>query len=250
MLARLCRSALLSMVILIPLGAGSAAAQIPDTFENLKVLPSDIGKRDLVEVMRKMAFSLGMRCKGCHVGQNADDLKDYDFASDEKKTKRVAREMMKMVNEINSNLMTKSGVEDPQEVRCVTCHRGVEHPATLDLVMMKTVRKDGAEAAIEKYRGLRKEYYGSGSYDFRPFTLNTVAEELASDPEQMGTAVALLQLNLEFNPEEPSTHLLLGRLHASAGDKPAAIKSIERALELDPDNRWAKRLLQNLKSEK
>jgi hypothetical protein len=32
------------------------------------------------------------------------------------------------------------------------------------------------------------------------------------------------------------------------GDKEAAITSIERALELEPDNQWAKRLLERVRA--
>jgi Photosynthetic reaction centre cytochrome C subunit len=78
---------------------GRAGAQIPDTFENLKVLPKDIDKAHLVSLMRDVAGALGVRCNACHVGP--EDLVEMDFASDEKRAKRVAREMFRMVNAIN-----------------------------------------------------------------------------------------------------------------------------------------------------
>lgn len=41
--------------------------KVPDKFTNLKVLPKDIGKDDLVTTMRMFARSLGLRCNPCHV---------------------------------------------------------------------------------------------------------------------------------------------------------------------------------------
>ena len=63
--------ALTALVVLTV--AGPATAQIPDEFTNLKVLPEDIGKRDLVNIMRGFAGAIGKRCNYCHVGENPSD---------------------------------------------------------------------------------------------------------------------------------------------------------------------------------
>src|SRR5258708_32455280 len=39
-----------------------AAAQFPDKFTNLKVLPKDISKHEMESTMRSFAFALGVRC--------------------------------------------------------------------------------------------------------------------------------------------------------------------------------------------
>ena len=59
--------ATVSVLILVAVG-GPAAAQIPDEFTNLKVLPGDIGKRELVNTMRGFAGALGVRWTQCHPG--------------------------------------------------------------------------------------------------------------------------------------------------------------------------------------
>jgi len=66
---------------------------IPDTFTNLKVLPPDIKKADLVAIMKAMSIGLKVRCANCHVA--TDDLSQADFPSDEKPTKVAAREMLR-----------------------------------------------------------------------------------------------------------------------------------------------------------
>ena len=62
----LTRKALAAAVVLV-VSIGAVAAQIPDKFENLKVLPKDIPQRELIDVMRGFAGALGFRCHNCHV---------------------------------------------------------------------------------------------------------------------------------------------------------------------------------------
>jgi hypothetical protein len=70
--------------------------------------------------------SLGVTCTHCHVAGQ--------WASEEKATKQIAREMSKMVSTINGDLLKK--IPDLRStnptVNCTTCHRGQTRPA-LDL---------------------------------------------------------------------------------------------------------------------
>jgi citrate lyase alpha subunit len=77
-----------------------------------------------------------------------------DFAADKKDEKEAARKMMKMVGSINEQIR-QMGLDDPVQVRCVTCHHGVKIPQTLSAVMMKATNEKGADAAVESYRKLR-----------------------------------------------------------------------------------------------
>ena len=227
-------------------GMGSASAQIPDEFTNFKVLDEDIGKRELVGVMRDFAGGLGVRCTHCHLGKTPGSLEGVDFASDELEVKKVARAMMKMVRQINDRLLPATGRDSLVKVRCVTCHRGIAEPESLDRVLLAVVEEKGVDAAAAKYRELREQYYGSGSYSFSPGTLNGVAETLARD--DLDGAISLMRLNVEVNPDAAFSHLLLGQLYATKGDRDAAVASIERSLELHPDNEHARRLLKKVRS--
>jgi tetratricopeptide (TPR) repeat protein len=234
------------VVAAVVLWESPAPAQVPDKFTNLEVLPKDIGKRELVGTMRSMSLGLGVRCDFCHVEVDGKD----DFASDEKEHKKTARAMMRMVGEINNNLIPKAGMESPAKVQCVTCHHGVTEPQTLDHLLLEVYEKDGFTAADAKYRELRDTYYGSASYDFSPMSLNELAETLGQDKGDVDGAISVAKLNLEFYPDYARGHLLLGQLYAQKGDTDAAISSIERSLELDPENRWAKRTLEQVKEQK
>jgi tetratricopeptide (TPR) repeat protein len=128
----------------------------------------------------------------------------------------------------------------------VTCHRGVENPRTLDNVLLKTIAKDGAESGEAKYRDLRENYYGSGSYDFTPMTLARVAETLAQENGDLVGARRMIELNLEMNPDHADSYLMLAEVDLAGGNKEAARANIDKALALDPQNGHAQRMLKQL----
>jgi tetratricopeptide (TPR) repeat protein len=229
------------------LAVAPAGAQIPEEFTNLKVLARDIDPRQLIGIMRNFAGALGVRCIHCHVGESADSLEGMDFASDEKQAKETARVMMRMTSEINDKLLPQIGKESPRQVRCVTCHRQLNKPETLDDVLTTALDRGGVEDVVEDYRELRKLYYGQGVYDFSPGPLSRIAETLARERDDVDGALAVMALNVELHPGVANNHAMIGRLHLEGGDKEAAIAAFERALELEPDNRWARRQLEMLR---
>ncbi|MGH9859750.1 MAG: hypothetical protein ACRD5F_06980 [Candidatus Acidiferrales bacterium] len=68
---------------------------IPDTFTNLQVLPKDISKQELVNIMKSFCFTMEQRCSYCHVA--TDDLSSADFAADDKEPKKKARELLRQI---------------------------------------------------------------------------------------------------------------------------------------------------------
>ena len=70
-----------------------ARAQPGDKPRNLKVLPADLSRDSIVKIMRfTVASGLGVTCGYCH-GAPGLPFDSFDFASDERQTKRTAREM-------------------------------------------------------------------------------------------------------------------------------------------------------------
>jgi cytochrome c peroxidase len=98
-------------------------------YKNLKVLPKDITRDQLLSNMKFFSQSLGVRCTHCHVGTEGQPLSTFDFASDAKKEKLAARKMLTMVHRINEQ---DFGVKDFKDVKvtCFTCHRGSTKPQT------------------------------------------------------------------------------------------------------------------------
>jgi len=232
----------------IALIASTAMAQIPDTFTNLQVLPKDISKGELMSMMRGFAGALGVRCIHCHVGDDPNSLDKVDFASDEREPKKVARAMLKMTQRINDDLLPTIGREDYLNVKCATCHHGLTEPQALDDKLLAVVADKGVDDAASTYRELREQYYGQGAYDFSARTLNSVAETLARQRKDPEGAIKLMKLNVEFNPNDASSHLMLGQLLSRQGDTAGAIASVERSLAIEPDNHWAKQLLEQLRA--
>ena len=113
----------------------AAQGQGPDVFaspKNLQVLPKDLDSQTLRGLMVGAAQGLGVRCWACHIGEEGQDLATFDFASDEKPMKLVAREMFRMTMQINETVMPAVAKlqkdAEAERVRCVTCHRGEVKP--------------------------------------------------------------------------------------------------------------------------
>jgi hypothetical protein len=110
---------------------GTPRWQPPDP-TNLQVLPKDIPKLQLVQMMRGFTQALGVRCEHCHAGEG-NDLSKFDFASDARPAKLAARKMIVMAREINTKLLAgfpPGRDEATPAVTCFTCHRGQTKPLT------------------------------------------------------------------------------------------------------------------------
>ena len=77
--------------------------------------------------------------------------------------------------------------------------------------------------------------------------LNMAQAALGAD--RPDNALAWLNLNLEFYPKSSRTYQIMAQLHQKKNDKDAAIKDLEKAVEMDPNNAQAKAQLQQLKGQ-
>jgi hypothetical protein len=109
-------------------GRGAAAPAAPLT--NLQVLPKDMPRAQVIQIMQRFQIALGVTCVHCHeyisTGNPAND-----YAADTKAPKKIAREMLKMVQAANG--MVKPAVQTAanrtaQDVSCAMCHRGKAIP--------------------------------------------------------------------------------------------------------------------------
>jgi hypothetical protein len=90
--------------------------------KNIKVL-TGMPQSQLIPVMNFFSASMGRRCSFCHVNNQGQ----WDYASDAKPEKAAAREMIKLVMDINKT--TERLKLDP--VSCYTCHRGRPSPQSI-----------------------------------------------------------------------------------------------------------------------
>ena len=105
-----------------------------EEFKNLQVLPKNISEDSLDKVMDGFKAALGVRCNFCHVRNDSKD--QWDFASDEKNEKNIARQMMRMTMDINAkyfNFENSTRADTITVVKCQTCHRGEPHPEEFEI---------------------------------------------------------------------------------------------------------------------
>jgi hypothetical protein len=233
------------------LACGTLSAQVPgkfppDSLVNTRVIPHSTPVIQVVGTMRNFAGDLGVRCQFCHVGREGQPLDQFDFASDEKRTKLVARQMMLMVQEINRRVDTLPG-RGPQglQVTCMTCHRGVGRPVPLYTVMLDAALAAGADSAIRAYRALRQQYYGRDAYDFSERSLNTAAFR-AARASRFDDALALLAFNEEMFPNSSGLSVFRGNVLLMRADTAGATAAFREAVRRDTSNAEAKGRLQAL----
>ncbi len=106
---------------------GQVAADMPDTFQNLQVLPEDISKDELKGIMRGFTEQLDVKCSFCHT------IDEYHL--DDNKHKRIARDMIRLTQHLRDERDTwfpkpkKEEKEEEEEAKpevltCWMCHRG------------------------------------------------------------------------------------------------------------------------------
>jgi len=193
--------------------------------------------------MRNFTTALGVRCGFCHVGKEGAPISSYDFASDEKRTKRTARQMMLMLAEVNRRLDTLPERKNPGLMAtCNTCHRGVNRPVPLSMYVSDVALSAGTDSAIKTYHALRDRYYGRDAYDFGEPSLNEAAFRLAR-AGKFDEALALLKLNEEQFPKTSSTYVFRGNVLLMRADTNAAADAFREAIRRDTTNFEAKQRL-------
>ena len=232
--------------------------------KNLQVLPKDTPRNQVTALMRTFTMALGVRCDHCHAEAPAAATPpdtaaggrggrgggpQLDYSLDDKENKKIAREMIKMVNDINGKYLPLTGrtFTDLTQVTCETCHHGLAKPRTLRAALTEAVEAKGADSAIALYRALRLRYFGSAAFDFSEPTLSEAGNQIAQNAANRQAGVAILKLNLEFFPQSVPTLQNLANVSVAAGDTAAAVDAINKALAIQPNNNQLRNMLQRLK---
>jgi len=240
--------AVLVSLLAVAAVARPAAAQAPgkfppDSLVNTKVFPHNTPVTEVLGAMRNFTTALGVRCGFCHVGKEGAPISSYDFPSDEKRTKRTARQMMLMLAEVNRRLDTLPERKNPGLMAtCNTCHRGVNRPVPLSMYVADVATAAGTDSAIKTYRALRERYYGRDAYDFGEPSLNEAAFRLAR-AGKFDEALALLKLNEEQFPKSSGVYVFRGNVLLMHADTNAAADAFREAIRRDSTNFEARQRL-------
>jgi len=238
------------------------AAQIPEKFENLQVLPKDIHRDTLTQIMRGFTMSLGVRCQFCHVerapaagapggggcggGGGGGGGLNFDFFKDDKDNKKIARHMLKMVDSINNKFLASIPNRDdpPTTINCATCHRGLMKPTTIEAVLLTTTERSGVDSAIARYRLLRNDM-AAGRYNFSEQPVGEVARRLSAQGKH-SEAIKLLEMLQEFYPSSVNIDFQIAELHIAAGNRDQGVARYRAVLAKNPNDRRAQQALQRL----
>jgi tetratricopeptide (TPR) repeat protein len=223
------------------------AWQWPEKPANLQVFPKDWTGERLAPVMRGFTRALGVRCTHCHVGVEGKPLTTYDFVSDANPNKDRARAMLRMLGDVNKSLEAIQPSGDKRvNMWCTTCHRGRPRPMTLGEELGETFRKSGVDAALERYRVLKDQFYSRGAYDFGPEGLNGLGYEVLNAKDPAG-AIKVFQRNADLFPVWANAWDSLGEAHLAAGDLEKAEAAYRKSLELQPANANARQKLEDIR---
>jgi hypothetical protein len=215
--------------------------------ENLQYFPKDIPRAKLVQRMREFSFALSVRCQYCHAGGDGVSFEGVSFASDEKPAKVKARAMLRMVDQLNGGILPQLAARaTPRvDVDCATCHHGLALPKSLQTTLYEVIEREGIPAAAAKYRSLRQDTMTFGRYNFDEWEMNELARRL-EEAGKTDAAIAMLELNGEFNQKSVAIDVQLGELYRARGDREKAIARYRAALVKMPENRLAQQRLEEL----
>jgi hypothetical protein len=102
--------------------AGREREPAGQVFKNVQFLQNTPASTFLAIMNGGYSKALGVTCTHCH--------NDTDFASDEKRPKKIAREMQVMHRGINDQLRAMQNLTEGSKraINCSTCHRGEVGP--------------------------------------------------------------------------------------------------------------------------
>ena len=231
-------------------GGGGGGQQQPP--QNLQYFPKDMTRQQLLPIMRGFTMSLGVRCEYCHAmregapepqpGQNPQ----LNYALDTKPEKVQARYMLRMVDSINTKLLAALPNRDAPatSIACITCHRGVSKPTTIEAVLTNTMNEAGVDSAISRYKTLRADI-ATGRWNFTEQPVIEVARTLGA-ANKAPDGIKLLEMLQEFYPNSVGIDFEIATLQERAGNRDAAIARYRAILTKNPNDNRARQSLTRL----
>jgi hypothetical protein len=150
--------------------ATGGGQQAPPPMTNLQVWPTDTSRAVVPQFMNAFNDSLGVQCNYCHVEQGGR----FDFASDDKREKKVARQMILLRDSIN--VVLPAIVGKPPGIGPTSGNGRPGAPLRVLLPLMPitvsrlpwrspmweipTPRRNGGAAGLAKFKELRRNYGG------------------------------------------------------------------------------------------
>jgi CubicO group peptidase (beta-lactamase class C family) len=147
-------------------------------------------------------------------------------------------------------ILTNTGpskrVEIAEAINAILDHRPYVVPKRSGAKKLYSlISQHGIDHAMGFYDSVRQQK--SSVYDFAESDMNLLGYFLLYDENNVNDAIKIFKLNAEAFPSSSNVFDSLGEAYVKKGDKQAALKSYQRALEIDPDNLNAAKMLQKIK---
>ncbi len=116
-------------------------------------------------------------------------------------------------------------------------------------ITLNTLVETDVTAAVNRYHYLKKNH--EGKYDFSQDELNNLGYQLLYI-DRVTDAIEIFKLNVEAYPDASNPYDSLGEAYMINGAYELATKNYEKAIELNPDNgnaiRMVKKIQEKMKS--
>jgi tetratricopeptide (TPR) repeat protein len=116
-------------------------------------------------------------------------------------------------------------------------------PGSLAEHLYAIIQKAGTQSAIATYDSLRSAK--RSAYDFSEAELNSFGYQLLSE-RKIADAIRFFELNTIAYPTSSNAFDSLAEAYRNSGNRELAIKHYRKAIELDPSNINAVRMLEDL----
>jgi len=156
-------------------------------------------------------------------GKTADLLVlDANPLADIRNTQRIAGVM------IGGRLFPRRALDKMlADVEALASLKSISEP------LLKTITENGADAAVEQYRRLKREQ--AGSYEFAEDELIGLGYQLLR-MNKVPEAVEMFKLEVDVYPQYWNAYDSLADAYRASGDKDLAVANYKRSLALNPKN--------------
>lgn len=207
---------------------GDSKKEVPRLYKVLEACNYPMDQLTVVAVSRE-AGMYKQSPQHEETGLNIHRVPTIIFYKDGKEINRIVEHPIKTFEEDIQNIITVNDYKSNYQI-----------VATVDDILSKK----GVKGLKRKQKKLLKKFKGSVS---SMFELNTYGKILFNT-NRIEDVIAVFELNTKLFPDEPRTYMSLANTLGFSGQKEKAIKVLENAVKLFPDNSDLKQNLEVIKS--
>lgn len=116
---------------------------------------------------------------------------------------------------------------------------------SLAAALGREYNRNGFEAAKNKFDELKN----NPDYNFRAGEMDALGYQLFLEKKDASAAITILKMNAEKFPESFEVWDSLGEIYYKSGNREEAIKNYEKSLQINPDNKNGKQMLEKIRQD-